>query len=100
MALTLDQFGNLGLTTGQKTKLQQCSDIGTSLRNATKPGAGGSNTPDISLVTLAQAKAVNNFMRDVNTLLGPMSEGAKYVRDKILSDASKATDAASPPSTF
>ncbi len=96
MALTLDQFGNLGLSTGQKNKLQASADIGQALRaarNASQPPS----SVDTSAVTLAQAKAIENFIRDVNTLLGPMMEAAKYIRQKNMVDAAQTSDDATPP---
>lgn len=98
MALTFDQLGNLGLTAGQKSKLSQFAAIGISKRNATRPGAGGSTNPDISGVTLGQAKDVMLFGRDLNTLMGPAIEGAQHVRQKKREDAAQAVDDASPGS--
>ncbi len=51
---------------------------------------------DTSTVTLAQAKAVENFIRDVNTLLGPMLEASRYIRQKARDDAAQAADNATP----
>ena len=83
MALTWDQLGNLGLTAGQKTKLAQFETIGL---------AAVEGMPDISGVNLAQAKAVDIFTRDVNTLIGAAQRGAQYVRRKIREDAAQAAD--------
>jgi hypothetical protein len=91
MALTWDQFGNLGLTAGQKTKLAQAAAIGNSLR---------SSDPDTSALTLSQAKAIRLFIIDVNTLLGPAWQGVQYIREKTMRDAAKAADDASPPGTL
>jgi len=101
MPVTLDQFANLNLTAGQKTKLQQLSDIGMARRNATRANPAsqtppGTQTPDISMVTLKQAKTAENFLRDIQTLLMPMFEGAQYVRNKLMDDAATAVDTASP----
>lgn len=98
--LTVAQLSNLGFTAGQMTKLQQFIDIGTQRRNATRPGGGGTLTPDISMVNLVQAKALDQFLRELNTLLGPASEGAKYVWQKLKDDAAKAVDDAAVPVPF
>jgi hypothetical protein len=104
MPITLDQFANLGLTAGQKTKLQQLSDIGTARRNASRRNPEdpitGNLTPDISAVNLVQAKSAERFLRDIHTLLGPIMEGAKYVREKLMEDAAKAVDDAATPVPF
>ncbi len=88
MALTLDQFGNLGLSAGQKNVIQAAIDIGIALRT--------NETPNISGITASNAKKVETFIRDVNTLLGPAWFAAKYIRKKTMDDAAKAADDAVP----
>ena len=92
MALTLDQLGNLGLTAGQKTKIADAIAIGNALRD--------NPNPDISAVTPEQAKAINAFIRDVNTLLGPAFLASQYIRQKTKDDAAKAADDAVPGGTL
>ncbi len=101
MALTIDQFGNLGLSAGQKSKLTAAGVIGDTLRQMRSPRPG-QDVPvlDLSPVTLAQAKAIDNFIRDVNTLLGPMQEAAKYIIQKNKDDAAASADAGTPAGTL
>lgn len=91
MALTLAQFSNLGLTAAQQAKIQAAIDIGNELA---LPGRPGAPAIDLSTLTPAQAKAIENFIRDVNSLLGPAWRAVKYIRQKTKDDAAASADAA------
>jgi hypothetical protein len=81
MALkTWDAIGNLGLTNNQKNIAAAFEAIGI----AAKPH----ETPDISGVTAAQAKAVRNFIHDLARLQFAL-RGAEYVLHKLQVDAAK-----------
>ncbi len=94
MALTLDQLGNLGLSTAQKNVVQAAINIGNELR------AGPGATPDISGITGTNAKKVETFIRDVNSLLGPAWDAVRYIRKKTIDDGGKAADDAVPGGTL
>lgn len=87
MALkTWAEIANLGLTAGQQNKAAQFEAIGQNVNN----------NPDISGVTLAQAKGVLSFCRDLNRIALARA-GAEYVRKKLMEDAAKAVDDGSNP---
>jgi hypothetical protein len=88
MAMTVAQLANLGLTANQQTKLESFRSVGAQL------GAG--TDPDISSLTLAQAKTVMNFAYDLRELEQAILRGALYVRDKALQSAAKSADDAAP----
>lgn len=86
MTLTLDQFGNLGLSQAQKAKIQAAIDIGNAMTRQVNDDI------DVTSITPTQAKAIENFIRDVNTLLDPAWRAVRYIRKKIRDDAAKVAD--------
>lgn len=83
MALkTWDEIGNLGLTTNQKIIAAAFEAIGNTI-------GPGKEEPNISGVTAAQAKAVQNFVHDLARLQAAL-RGAQYVLRKFQDDAAKA----------
>jgi hypothetical protein len=90
---TWDQLG--GMTAGQITKAKNFETIGRQVQAMSIPGGGG--PPDISMVTVGQAKTAQDFLHGARELITATLTGADYVREKNAKDAAQAADDAFPP---
>ena len=86
--MTWDQFGNLGLTTAQKNVLATFAAIAIN-----KPAE---DMMDFSGVTFDQAKKIINFETDLRALVEPAFRAANAMRRKVIREAGKAADDATP----
>jgi hypothetical protein len=98
MAVTIAQLASFALTAGQQTKLQQAKAIGDALILYQQQRNQGAQLPDLNAsgLTLAQAKAVDNWVRDLNTLLHVIQLGAQYFRTQTIAAAQASADATAP----
>jgi len=82
--MTWDQFGALGLSTGQKSVLAQFEAIGRA------------GSVDFAGVTFSQAKKIIGFQRDLMSLIGPAFAAAREMQRVTIVAAGKAADDATP----
>jgi hypothetical protein len=88
MAVTWDQLGNM--SANQITKAKNFENIGKQLQIP-------SDAPDISAVTVGQAKTAQDFLNFSRALIETTLRGANYVRQKNAGDAAKTADDQFPP---
>lgn len=82
-------FSNL--TAAQRTKLAEFAAIGVALG-----GQQPNPNPNTSSVTYSQAKAAMVFFKELNTLVGPAVDGARFVIKKSQKQALIDLDSANP----
>lgn len=91
MAVTWSQL--TFLTAPQQTKLAEFASIGNAFA-LWKQGKGPA--PNISGVTQSQAKAADNQLRDLGSLVGPARVGIQYAKEQNEAAALAAYQAANP----
>jgi hypothetical protein len=86
-------FNTTYLSAAQQTKAAQLEAIGRALELYR---AGKGPKPDISAVTMSQAKAAKTKNEDIQALLIPAVTGTEYVIRRLKDEAADAFDAANP----